>query len=230
MGNPANEKNNVVSDKVIKVYCDGLCNPNPNGIATYGWVAYESGEKINEFFSVIASGLGATNNVAEYSALIAAMGWLLAQGYCDRKIVIHMDSQLVVKQIAGQYAVSSPKIQGLYEQAKGLARVFSNLSLKRIPREENVEADALSNLAYKGVASRKLSLSEKADLLVDTVKRTDEYTFRVASQSKANKVYYVDLRIPSCTCPDFCINKRKQGLCKHMLAVYKHINLSRAAR
>jgi len=134
---------------MVKVLCDGLCEPvNPGGTATYGWVAYTNGEKITEGCAVVCSGCDATNNVAEYSAVIAALKWLTSSKYAKGKIEICSDSQLCINQMAGIYKVKSLRILPLFTEACRLAKQL-NVSFKWIPREENKEADELSRKAYR---------------------------------------------------------------------------------
>ena len=72
---------------VIEVYFDGLCEPvNPGGLATYGFVIYIDGRKVCEGCGVICGfDRNATNNIAEYTALIKALKWLLKNSLNDKK-------------------------------------------------------------------------------------------------------------------------------------------------
>lgn len=134
----------------VVVNCDGLCEPrNPGGTACFGWVAYEDGEKIAEDCGVACSGPEATNNVAEYTAVIKALEWLLESGYSKEKIEVRSDSQLCIYQITGTYEVRSPRILPLWEKVFRLARKFRDLRFRWVPRERNAEADVLSRKAYK---------------------------------------------------------------------------------
>lgn len=132
---------------MITIYFDGLCRPkNPGGVATYGYVIYQDGKKVKSGCGVVGSGAGMTNNVAEYSALKHAMEWVIRNGMKD-EIVIKGDSQLVVHQMNGTWQIKSatskkfvPEIRRLLEGRK--------TSFVWIPREQNAEADLLSNIAY----------------------------------------------------------------------------------
>ena len=91
---------------MITIYFDGLCYPkNPGGVAAYGYLVYRDGEPIWRGFGGVGEGRGMTNNVAEYEALMAAAQWLVDEGIED-KILIKGDSELVIKQMKGQYKVS----------------------------------------------------------------------------------------------------------------------------
>ena len=140
-------------EKMITIYFDGLCRPkNPGGVATYGYLIYRDGEKIKSGYGVIGSGAGMTNNVAEYSALKQAAEWVSQNGP-DNEIVIKGDSQLVIHQMNGTWQIKSatskkfvPEIRRLLEGRK--------IQYIWIPREQNVEADELSNLAYNGPGNK----------------------------------------------------------------------------
>jgi ribonuclease HI len=115
-------------------------------VATYGYVIYQDGKKVKSGCGVVGSGAGMTNNVAEYSALKQAAEWVRRQ-VGDEEIVIKGDSQLVICQMNGTWQVKSetskkfvPEIRKLLEGRK--ARFVW------IPREQNAEADQLSNIAY----------------------------------------------------------------------------------
>jgi len=132
---------------MITIYFDGLCRPkNPGGVATYGYLIYQDGKKVKTGYGVIGSGAGMTNNVAEYTALKQAAEWV-SQNNPDKEIVIKGDSQLVIRQMNGTWQVTSatskkfvPEIRRLLEGRK--------THFIWIPREQNIEADELSNLAY----------------------------------------------------------------------------------
>lgn len=86
-----------------------------------------------------------TNNVAEYFGLIAALDYALTHGI--RALRIESDSELLVKQMRGQYRVKSPELQPLFERAKKMSQGFASFRIDHIYREQNAEADALANEA-----------------------------------------------------------------------------------
>lgn len=188
---------------MIIVNTDGLCEPNPGGIATYGWVAYEGQEKIGEGCEVVAEGPKATNNVAEYSGIIAALRWLLKNGLEKKEIVLRSDSQLCIKQLTGVYKVRAPGIIPLYQEATNLLTNFNHIELEWVRREENEEADELSRKAKerKEIKDTPRVISQGDDIYI------------VSSESKVNTFYTVDMRNKTCSCPDHTIRKRK---CKHI--------------
>jgi len=112
----------------VTVNADGLCQPrNPGGIACYGWVACRDGERIGEGWGEAARGPVATNNLAEYRAVIAALEWLLAEGLAEERVLVRSDSQLLIRQIQGQYAVRSERILPLNRRVRELAGRFRSL-------------------------------------------------------------------------------------------------------
>ncbi len=127
----------------IKIYVDGASkgNPGPSGI---GVVICRDGETIKNIANFIGN---ATNNVAEYTALIYALqeGLMLNA----ENIEINTDSQLLYRQIKKIYKIKSVNILGLYNQAIELMSAFKQVSIKHIPREENRGADKLANKAIK---------------------------------------------------------------------------------
>jgi ribonuclease HI len=138
---------------MITVYFDGLCYPkNPGGVAAYGYLIYRDGELIHKGFGAVGEGRGMTNNVAEYEGLKAALQWINDNGI-DEKIVIKGDSQLVIKQIKGDWQVKSGTSKRYVPEIKELMG-GRDLSFVWIPREENENADKLSRIAYEAYRRR----------------------------------------------------------------------------
>ena len=132
---------------MITIYFDGLCRPkNPGGVATYGYLIYQDGKKVKSGYGVIGSGAGMTNNVAEYTALKQAAEWV-SQNNPDKEIVIKGDSQLVILQMNGTWQVRSATSKKFVPEIRRLLE-GRNTHFIWIPREQNIEADELSNLAY----------------------------------------------------------------------------------
>ena len=92
-----------------------------------------------------------TNNVAEYSGLIAALRWAAANGIS--KLHVRADSDLLVKQMRGEYRVKSPGLQPLFEQARALARQIGHVTFEHVRREFNKDADRLANEAMDEAAA-----------------------------------------------------------------------------
>lgn len=135
--------------KKIEIYIDGASkgNPGPSGI---GVVVCRDGETINNIHNYIGE---TTNNIAEYSALICG----LQEGLLVRadSIKINTDSQLLERQLKGEYKVKSPQIAKLYNQAKHLMSGFKEVIIKHIPREENKGADKLATKAVAEAIKKK---------------------------------------------------------------------------
>jgi probable phosphoglycerate mutase len=91
-----------------------------------------------------------TNNVAEYHGLLAALRWAADHGI--RTLAVKSDSELLVKQMRGEYRVKNPGLQPLYEEARSLARRIGRVTFEHVRRELNKEADRLANEAMDEAA------------------------------------------------------------------------------
>lgn len=90
----------------------------------------------------------ATNNVAEYGGVILALELCAQLGASDVKL--RVDSELIARQMTGQYKVKNVGLRPLYERAKRMSREFSSFSIEHVPREQNKVADKLVNEALDG--------------------------------------------------------------------------------
>jgi ribonuclease HI len=121
---------------------DGGSRGNP-GPASYGVVVRDAnGEIVAKLKKYIGR---ATNNVAEYYGLIAALDY--AQAHAIRALHIESDSELLVKQMRGQYKVKSEELKPLFERAKKMSATFDSFGINHVYREQNQDADALANEA-----------------------------------------------------------------------------------
>ena len=126
----------------IVAYIDGGARGNP-GPAGYGVrIEDEAGTLIDEFHGFLGS---ATNNIAEYNGLLAALRY--AQQHGHRKVRIKSDSELLVKQMKGEYRVKNPGLQPLYQEARAIADRLERIVYEHVRREQNKDADRLANLA-----------------------------------------------------------------------------------
>jgi probable phosphoglycerate mutase len=126
----------------ITAWCDGGSRGNP-GPAGYGvYIEDEKRQKIAELSEFLGR---KTNNVAEYSGLLAALDYALQHGFTHLRIVA--DSELLVKQIKGQYRVNSPELRPLYEEARRRIGQLEGFQIQHVLREKNSRADRLANLA-----------------------------------------------------------------------------------
>ena len=129
-------------------YVDGASRGNP-GPASYavilhapdGSVKFEIGKYLGR----------ATNNVAEYYALITALDYAASEKIA--RLRVRSDSQLLVRQMEGRYKVKSPELRPLHERAQKLARGLAYFAIEHVPREQNREADALANVALDRTAT-----------------------------------------------------------------------------
>lgn len=136
---------------------DGGSRGNP-GPASYGVVVRNpKGEVIAQLKKYIGR---MTNNVAEYYGLIAALDY--AQSNNIRALRIESDSELLVKQMRGQYKVKSPDLKPLFERAKKMSKAFSLFRIDHVYREQNAEADALANEAMDEVSGKSPAASATA--------------------------------------------------------------------
>ena len=85
----------------------------------------------------------ATNNVAEWTALVLGLQAALDRGI--RRLAVRLDSELVVKQLSGEYRVKHANLQPLHRQARALLRAFDDVDVRHVPRKENAHADGLVN-------------------------------------------------------------------------------------
>lgn len=124
------------------IYVDGAARGNP-GPAGLGVVIFdENKNRIKEYYKYLGK---ATNNNAEYNALIYALQEAHMLG--AKHIVLHMDSELVAKQLKGEFRVRNSNIKPLFEQVLHLVNGFEKIEIKHIDRSLNKEADKLANKA-----------------------------------------------------------------------------------
>jgi ribonuclease HI len=93
----------------------------------------------------------ATNNVAEYNGLLAALRWATEQGVTA--LHVRADSELLVKQMRGEYRVKNPGLQPLYEEARSLVKQIGRVKFEHVRRELNKDADRLANEAMDEAAA-----------------------------------------------------------------------------
>jgi ribonuclease HI len=127
------------------LYIDGAARGNP-GPAGYGIVVRDGkGHTLAEAYGYIGE---QTNNFAEYCSLLAALELALKQGW--EQISVKSDSELLVKQIKGEYKVKHEMLRKFHQRAKQLIRRFRSFEIDYVSRTENKEADKLAAKAVKG--------------------------------------------------------------------------------
>ena len=128
-------------------YIDGGSRGNP-GPAGYGvQIVDDSGQVVAELHQSLDH---ATNNIAEYQGLLAALAWALEQGL--ESLHIRSDSELLVRQLKGEYRVKNPGLQPLFQEARERVARIGKVTFEHVRREFNKEADRLANLAMDEAA------------------------------------------------------------------------------
>ncbi len=130
----------------LTIHTDGASRGNP-GAAAYAYVIARDGQPPIEEADCLGR---MTNNQAEYTALVRALEHALELGP-EHHVVVHSDSELMVKQMGGQYSVKNADLRPLYEEARDLARAFTGgVEFRHVRRALNSRADALCNEALDG--------------------------------------------------------------------------------
>lgn len=136
----------MAAEREVVVCFDGASRGNP-GRAAIGVVVLEDGVPIREIAETIGE---TTNNVAEYRALLRGLQEAAALG--ARAVRICSDSELVVRQLEGQYRVRSAALAPLHREALLRMRQFDRVAVVHVPRTHNRGADALANRALDGAS------------------------------------------------------------------------------
>lgn len=136
-------QDNVSIGGTLHLFSDGGSRGNP-GQAAIGVILEDpvKGEVLREHYERIGIG---TNNVAEYRALIE--GLKIAKRYHPNRLICHLDSELIVKQLNGQYKVKMATMKEFFDEIQELNQHFPDIVFMHIPRSDNYRADALVNKA-----------------------------------------------------------------------------------
>lgn len=127
---------------MIKIHIDGAARGNP-GPAGYGiYASDKEGNCLAEAYGFLGN---QTNNYAEYTALIAALNLALSKGW--KRLHFCSDSQLMVKQLSGEYKVKNSGLAVLFKEVQKLRPKFDYLKVEHVRREFNKDADRLANVA-----------------------------------------------------------------------------------
>ena len=127
---------------MIEVFCDGGARGNP-GPAAWGFVIKKDGRTIKEDCGYIGI---ATNNFAEYTALVKALSYL-RKNFEGESAKVYLDSKLAASQLSGEYKIKNLTIAKLVRQVRELEKGLGSIVYTHIPREQNKEADKLVNIA-----------------------------------------------------------------------------------
>lgn len=133
----------------IRANIDGGARGNPGPAACAVVVRNEKSEVIAEWGEYLGI---QTNNVAEYSGLLAALDFAVREKYPSLKVL--SDSELLVRQMRGEYKVKNLQLKELYDRAQALARKLDRFGIEYVPRESNREADRLVNKVLDNHARR----------------------------------------------------------------------------
>jgi len=146
---------------MLIVYADGACrgNPGPMGIGVS--IQMKDGKEIETVSEAIGEG---TNNRAEYQAAIEGLKRASKQGADE--IELRMDSELVVKQLQGEYQVRKAELKPLYAELSGLLASFKKPTVVHVKRDQNPRADELANLALDNAESL---LNDSEGQLAETI-------------------------------------------------------------
>lgn len=137
--------------ELLELHIDGASRGNP-GEAGFGvFVTDAQGTEVASLYGYLGR---ATNNVAEYQALVQALRYAHARG--ATRVRVFSDSELVVRQLSGEYKVKHPDMKALYSEASSLLRGFQEAKVAHVPRERNKEADRLANRALDEKGSKLL--------------------------------------------------------------------------
>ena len=128
--------------KALRIFADGGSRGNPGPAAVGAVLLDEKGRKVGEVSRYIG---GATNNIAEYLAVVYALQE--AVFLKAKKVELNLDSQLVARQLKGEYRVKDQDILKFFDLALNLFKGFDKVDIKEVPREANKEADVLVNKA-----------------------------------------------------------------------------------
>lgn len=131
----------MTNGKTLTIYTDGASKGNP-GRASIGVSLLEDNEEI----ATVSKAIGiATNNIAEYTALLEGLKKAISLGY--HNIQVMADSELMIKQLNKEYKVKNPDIKVIYDQIQTLIKDLKTIKFTHVRREKNVRADELANLA-----------------------------------------------------------------------------------
>ncbi len=202
---------------MVRLHFDGACEPrNPGGHG--GWGAWISG--IDEMDPVglcgyIGCGDSITNNVAEYTALVEGLKYLLERDV--ERCHVCGDSQLVIMQMTGRYKVKSLLLRPYWEEAQEYASRFRRIRFKWVPREANRQADLWSRYGLM------CSVLDKARDVVNTYRIETNGGDLWRFHNPKSSTYVWEVRRDrtgrySCTCPAYA--QSRIGVCKHATAAW----------
>ena len=135
----------------LEIFVDGACSGNP-GEAGIGVVINHEGKTVKEVSKAIGE---ATNNIAEYSALVYALQEAVVMR--ARELKVFTDSELMFRQVTGAYKIKNEKLKFLFDQVQLLRKGFDRVDMAHIPREKNKQADKLATQAIKAKQAKMVA-------------------------------------------------------------------------
>lgn len=126
----------------LVIYTDGASRGNP-GPASYGFVIKENNKILHQEGEYIGV---ATNNVAEYTAVLQALKYAQSLKNIE-EVAVFADSKLVAQQLSGNFKIKAKHLKPIIEKIKILSLELGGATFTHVPREQNVQADRLANLA-----------------------------------------------------------------------------------
>lgn len=162
-------------------YIDGAARGNPGPASLGVSICSEKGEVIKEIWKFLGT---RTNNQAEYLALLEALEVLQEIGAVST--VIYSDSQLIVRQMTGEYEVKDRELQVLYKAAKSASRNFKSFKILHIPREKNKRADQLANLAIDettAASAHNTRIERRLQSQISELTKGDKITILIPNRS-----------------------------------------------
>lgn len=138
----------LAEHRQLHVWTDGASRGNPGPASIGVLFALPEGEPLCAHAETIGR---ATNNVAEYRAVLRALQF--AASWKLSRLVLHLDSELIARQLTGQYRVKSPDLLPYYRQVVSLSAELERFQVRHVRRAQNSLADALANLALDGKAA-----------------------------------------------------------------------------
>ncbi len=142
MNGPDDSGPGALPEGCLQVYSDGAARGNPGPAGIGGQARGPDGELLLELHEYLGE---ATNNVAEYRALIRTLEAAAGLGY--RCLEVHTDSELLANQVTGGFKVKSEALKPLAARVKGLFEAYRQVQVEHIPRAKNYECDRLANRA-----------------------------------------------------------------------------------
>ncbi|KFK22553.1 hypothetical protein AALP_AAs68488U001400, partial [Arabis alpina] len=178
---PENQSTKEVRPGIWELHVDGSSSKNGSGVGIR--LASPTGEILEQSFRL---GFRASNNEAKYEAIIAGMR--LAQGLNIEHVRAFCDSQLVSNQFSGEYATKEGRMEAYQKIVKDLASTFKEFTLTRIPRGENVDADALANLASASAPPKDPTLKRVIPVeVIEFPSINKDMTLAISTRSQAAK-------------------------------------------